>query len=95
MGCYVNPSDMSKEEWLSRYANELQGGPPQWSKVLEGNLPVCLVYNSVFTAASVAYSEHELAQWCDPFDSRRKRWFIAPIEELLKVCPLGSYYGRS
>lgn len=91
MGCYVNPSDMTKESWLEKNANELHGGPPQWSRVLEGNLPVCLVHNGAFTAAAIAYSERELQDFSDPQDRRPKRWFVAPIEALRKVSPLDSW----
>ena len=52
MGCYVNPTDIPKEQWLSNYEAFRDR---TWSLVPSGYLPVCMIDNGVFTAAGVAY----------------------------------------
>ncbi len=85
MGIYINPPDMSKEEWLKENASE---GPlllmPQRGNVPQGSRRVCLVDNRAFSAAGVAFDEDEAAAFNDP-DGRDKRWFIVTDELLEEV----------
>lgn len=86
MGAYVNPSDMSKEQWLAQ--NAVETNDPQISAT---HLPVCLVQMPRFSAAGIAYSAGELAAFKWEGDVREKRWFIAPIDKLLQVSNLRDY----
>lgn len=89
MGYYVNPDDgSSKERWLAlRAVGKPTIGAPSWRAARnEGNLPVCLVDNTLFTAAAIAYSEEE----CEAFsreDGRNKIWYLIPIGHLLRLDP--------
>ena len=83
MGYYINPPNMTKEQFLESYGLELNN-PPFWHDIERDGLdfPVCLVDNGPFTAAAIAYSSSEL----DVFkreDGRPKRWFLV-ARELLK-----------
>lgn len=90
MGCYVNPSDMTKEAWLT-----LHGTPStpslQWTDIPAGMLPVILVDNGMFRAAAVAYKPSELKEFLDPVDSRPKQVYLCLIDDLLKVSDLKNY----
>jgi len=80
MGCYINPQDMSKEEWLSTNGIRLTEAP-----LFNDNssmLPVCLVDNGAFTAAAIAYSEHVLEVFGDPRDIRPKKWYLVEKTKL-------------
>lgn len=92
MGCYINPPDMTKEQWLFKHAAAI---PPNtlraWDTKPEGTLPVILVDNGSFTAAGIAYNKAEY----DAFnveDGRDRLWFCVPQEELLEVAPDLKYY---
>jgi len=62
VGCYVNPSDGSKEDWL--FANgEFTEKPKSFGSKPEGTLPVCLVDNGPFTAAAVAFDASEFKEF--------------------------------
>ena len=84
MGAYINPPNMSKEQWLSENATEVPF--VDWD-LPDGHFPVVLVDNGPFTAAGIAYSKRELEEFTSPSDNRPKRFFIAPIEKLHEVSP--------
>lgn len=85
MGAYVNPtSHVDKEAWLAVNADLVPDVPKSVSE-REGELPVCLVDNGLFTAAGIAYSDDELSAFADPADPRPRRWYWAPIDKLLEV----------
>lgn len=86
MGYYINPKDETKETWLEREAIPADKVPTNACEI-DGLRPVCLVDNRMFTSAGIAYDDDELRAFLDPADPRDKRWFFAPIEELVKVCP--------
>lgn len=89
MGIYINPEDMSKEDWLAKHAAE---GPfvlmPK--SVPDGSRRVCLVHNKEaeigfdFTAAGVAFNEDEAARFDNPC-GRKKLWFIVEDKKLEEV----------
>jgi len=88
MGCYINPKDCTKEEWLWEHAPlSLQGPRP----ITETHVPICWVHNGGFTAAGVGYSAEEVARFSDPADPRPKVWFYAPRAEVRKVSDLATY----
>lgn len=90
MGCYVNPQNMTKEEWLI-----IHGTPSttslKWAQVPAGMLPVILVNNGLFTAAAVAYKPSELTVFLEPDDPRPKKVYLCQIDELLKASDLDRY----
>lgn len=94
MGCYVNPSNESKEEFLMREGEVLPGAPASID-IKSGKIPVCLVNNSIFSAAAVAYSEGELHSFADPNDLREKVWFLVEKTKLLDVSDIVDYLDVS
>lgn len=85
MGIYINPENMSKENWLAEHATR---GPSEIMPNIE-TIPVkhrrvCVVDNGAFTAAGVAFDEDEAAAF-NYFDGRPKFWFIVPDEKLEEV----------
>lgn len=94
MGCYVDPEDMSKEQWLAANATEIAPGTEDQFTLRPGEVLVCLVDNGPFTAAGVAYSPQERRVFANPDDGRPKRWFVASIEDVRKVSPYDSYTRR-
>jgi hypothetical protein len=90
MGVYVNPQDMSKEDWLALHGQILLD-PPKWEDIEdieEGKLPVCLVDNGPFKAAGVAFAKRELDEFTRPDDPRPKTWFMVSIKDLGEVSPI-------
>lgn len=85
MGAYINPPDMTKEQWLAEHGKLLNDAPPRHD-VLLGHLPVCLVQNPAFSAAGIAFDERELKAFTAP-DSRTKIWFYVQTEKLHEVSP--------
>lgn len=109
MGCYINPGGWgehkpSRPQWISK--EEFLGEFGIQSLNLEefadplncpaGMLPVVWVDNGRMTAAGIAYSPSELAEFLYP-DARPKRYFYVEVETLKEVSPLEDYlkrYGR-
>lgn len=95
MGVYVNPIDMTKEEWLESFGEKLSEAPASIDEH-PGSLPVCLVDNGLFTAAGVAYSEVELEVFAyRPGDTRPKTWYWVPVKRLLEASNLLHYLEAS
>lgn len=101
MGAYINPKNMTKEQWLAENAIEVEisGDTPELirqvlldEKIPYSHLPVVLVDNGAFTAAGIAFSKGELMAFTDKRDMRPKRYFIAPIEKLHEVSPELKFY---
>lgn len=88
MGCYVNPPDESKEEFLQR---EGRGIRVDEAEITADEVPVCLVDNGMFRAAAVAYSHGELRAFGDVTDMRPKAWFMVSREKLRDVSDLSEY----
>ena len=86
MGCYINPRDMDKEEWLRLHGETTQGPTP----ITETHVPVCLVDNGPFTAAGVAFNEREVQAFSYP-DGRFKIWFRVAREDARKVSDLANW----
>ena len=84
MGYYIDPMDMSKEEWLAKNGIKMHLAELKGSDLFD-TLPVCLVNNGAFTAAAVCFSAEEFKDFSNPKDMRDKQWFIVPIPQLLEV----------
>jgi hypothetical protein len=87
MGCYVNPRDMSKEEWLLKHGRQV---PLSECQVSTDEIPVCLVDNGAFSAAGVAFDQAELNAFSSP-DGRLKYWFMVPRAALYGDSDLAHY----
>lgn len=87
MGYYINPPDMSKEQFLEVHGKPLPD--PAGFDFATDNLPVCLVDNIAlgFTAAGICYNARERDVFISP-DGRPKKWFTVS-RELLKP-----YYNK-
>lgn len=95
MGCYVNPSNQSKEEFLNQKGEEVSLIHANWGNIPEGFLPVILVNNGPFTAAGVAFSKSEFEAFTMPNDYRPKQMFLVSIIELKEVSDIGSYLKKA
>ena len=84
MGKYINPSDRSKEQFLTENGRRID--LPEHA--VEGELPVCLVNNGPFTAAGIAFNDQEIKAFSDPDDSRPKQWWA------VKASLLAPFMGR-
>lgn len=84
MGYYINPpGDMTKEDWLAENAIRIPEIDAQKHNFDSNTLPICLVSNREgFTAAGIAYDQHELLSWFIP-DGRTKKWYLALKSDLL------------
>jgi hypothetical protein len=97
MGCYVNPSESTKEAWLEDNAKRrgvIAGGAgaiPKYSDFPAGTMPVVLVDNGPFRAAAVAFCESEYEEFIRLDDSRPRIIFEAKVDDLLKVSDLKDY----
>jgi len=83
MGAYINPQDMTKEDWLTRHAMRLDK-PPRWEDISEGYMAVVHIDNGIFTAAGIAFCKQELEDFSRP-DGRPKLWFLAEEKDLHEV----------
>lgn len=88
MGLYINPQDISKEDWLG-LVGELQTSPPKQHRI-GTKLVVCLVDNGPFSAAAVAYDQLELEDFDDPIDTRPKAWYLVEEADIRVVCGKGA-----
>lgn len=87
MGYYVNPQDMTKEDWLSKHGTlaGLQNIPGQedvrsdyntlmMTNAMNGSafaMPVVLVDNGPFTAAAIAYNKAEYERFLNNGEDKR------------------------
>jgi hypothetical protein len=93
MGSYINPANQSKESWLEE--NGTWSATPKTVTAEPGCLPVCLINNVMFTAAGIAYNDHELKAFSYN-DGRSKLWYWVEVEKLLdpNVSDLHFYKDR-
>jgi hypothetical protein len=87
MGCYVNPKDMTKEQWL--HLNGDKYDYPDWET--DDTRWVCLVDNGPFTAAGVCFDEVELRNFNRTDDNRYKEWYLVEIDKLREVSDIDRY----
>lgn len=96
MGLYINPMNISKEQWLLQHTTKTFGRTPPSSinDVADDEAIVCLVDNGPFTAAAVTCTQHELEVFLDPDDQRPKAWFVVKKNAVKDVCPDYSRYMK-
>lgn len=80
MGYYINPHDMSKEQWLAEHGERTVG--PQ--AITETHLPVCLVNNGAFNAAGICPNDNEVQAFMYPC-GRPKQWFLVSRQALAEA----------
>ena len=97
MGAYINPGNMSKEDWLIRYARPMTEGSFKSFQDFGGAfLPVVLVDNGFFTAAAIAFNDEEIRAFTRPGESRLRSFWLAPVDLLHDVSrELSSYITAS
>jgi len=83
MGKYINPKDMSKEDFLLKHGLNVTPNDIHHFNNFNGRrLPVCLVNNGGFTAAAICDDARELEAFTFPDDHRPKRWFLVERTKL-------------
>lgn len=82
MGSYINPPDMTKEEFLAKNGTPISK-QEFLSAIFEDNDKriVVLVNNGAFTAAAIMFSSRELQYWQEP-DTRPAKYFSCPLDLL-------------
>lgn len=81
MGYYINPPDMTKEQFLKKHGKLLTQVEIKDFDFSSDSLPVCLVDNGAFTAAGIGYDAHEVQAFLHP-DHRPKTWYAVSRENL-------------
>ena len=94
MGSYINPPNMSKEQWLSLNAIRINPKEVIEHNLRDGMLAVCLIDNIGFTAAAILYNISETIAFLKDDSGRPKQFFLAAKEDLLKVSDLKYYIGE-
>lgn len=90
MGTYVNPQDMTKEEWLRKNAKMvIRDDAINWNDFKEVFL-ICLIDNMIFSAAGIAFSAQERDAFLQ-IEGRPTEFYCATKEDLLKVSRLAEY----
>lgn len=87
MGLYINPPasmNLTKEQWLEKHAVPL-ASPPESIDPNDPDAIICLVDNTIFTAAGVVVDNRELASFVNPHDYRPKKWYMVEKTDLTEV----------
>lgn len=91
MGYYIDPKKSTKENWLEKHGIEYQGWRDAeliWlAKEADQVSVVVLVDNGPFSAAGIAYSKEELAEFTRPSDYRPKKIYLVPTKAILEEHP--------
>ena len=88
MGFYINPPNMTKEDFLLKFGKSVTEEEVRSMKSEDykqgDRLPVCLVYNAAFTAAAIVYGPSELDAVTRPDDPRPKLYALVLKKDLSK-----------
>ncbi|HHE64886.1 MAG TPA: hypothetical protein ENL09_02580 [Bacteroidetes bacterium] len=83
MGVYVNPENMTKEEWLMKFAEGVS--QPQFTLANDDEyVYLCWMDNGAFTALAVIDDDRELAGFAHN-DGRPKLWYKSKVADVNKV----------
>jgi len=93
MGVYVNPKGGDKEGWLREHATEISREETMsWDGYGGEEILLCAVSDWHGVAIAVGYRKEEIQYWTENAkDLRPKRFYKAPVSEVLKVSTLESY----
>jgi len=83
MGDYINPPDVSKEQFLMRNAIRADITRDTFEDCPAHCLPVVLVYNGSFTAAGICQGADDLNQFITSRVLHQKKMFWVPRELLI------------
>ena len=75
MGIYINPENMTKEQWLDKYATPAKN--IDIDALADDETFLVWVDNGAFTALAVIPDDAELQSFLDPNDRRLKMVWIA------------------
>ena len=81
MRYYIDPLNMSKEEFLESRGTEISAASALAHNFNMESLPVCLVDNGFFTAAGIGYCPEEVEAFARP-DGRTKTWYLVFKDDL-------------
>lgn len=92
MGAYVNSQDgRTKEQWLDDNGSVVTQQDAREFTDFDGpELLVCVVVNSRFSAAAIAFDAGELQTFLRA-DMRPKFWYRVPVVDLLLASDLADY----
>lgn len=95
MGLYINPTDMTKDEWCKKYGTFISAGTDDpgldMDSIFSNQVYVCLVDNGPFKALAVAYRKIELEMFRNP-DGRVKDWYVVQKASVARECPDAERY---
>lgn len=97
MGCYINPENETKEEFLNRLGTQIsfevmnEIGFDEFRKTNPERLPVVLVDNVIFTAAIVCFCKSEYEVATDEHDTRERKMYLVKIDDLKTVSDIDEY----
>lgn len=89
MGYYINPPDMTKEQWLKENAAEVHESDAR-DRSAGDNLVVCLVDNGWMTAAGICYDDGERDAFMRPDSGdyqRPRKWYVVSRALLAPYLP--------
>lgn len=90
MGFYINPPDVTKEEFLTEHGKHITKDQAAKHDCSSDSLVVVLLDNNgAFSAAGIAYEPGELEYFVSdrPNDKRHKKWYLVKKEVLKPYLP--------
>jgi len=87
MGYYVNPTDMTKLEFLEQNGHPVSEEAVRKYTYDQDTLPVCLVHNATFVAAGIAVDERERGRFLREMGGREHQWYLVPRDVLAPFLP--------
>jgi len=94
MGCYIEPKDQTKEEFLiakGRLVTEEEASKVTYHYT-NTELLVVLISNGGFNAAGIVFDEYEYENFTYPEDYRRRQWYMVKTADLYEVSDLKTYF---
>lgn len=94
MSLYINPSSMTKEEFLSHFGAEFSISDIDevcsWDPLDKSErCVVSLVQNLSFSAAGIIEDQRDLDRWAEHSRMRGQRWFVVQTADINKFGNVG------
>lgn len=89
MGYYIEvPEHHNKARQLIQLhgAEPLEFHPPRLADIPADKVLICVVYNGLFDACGIAFSEEEMQVFANP-DGRPKTWLLMDKAKVLELNP--------